>query len=135
MTRTSGAGPQVSQQHNCYTLTHPNNEKDQQKTLKNINKNLDCCSHMRRRIVFSTINPLKHRFDDLLRPRAASDPSTADARLQVIGLTCHLASLLPAPKPRSDRLHVDHLDRQVYGCCLTDVGAHEHVGAHKVAPA
>ena len=78
-------------------------------------------------------NPLKHRFDGLLRPRAPSDPSTADARRQVVGSTCNLASLFPAPKLHSDRPRVDHLDRQVYACCLTDVGAHVLVGAAQVS--
>ncbi len=61
-----------------------------------------------------------------------SDPSTATARLQVAGLTCHLAGLLPAPRRHSDGSGFDHLDRQVYVCCLTDDGAHVLHEAAKV---
>ena len=53
-----------------------------------------------------------------------SDPSTAAARLQVVGMTCGLAGPLPATRRHSDRPGFDHLDRTDIGCCLTDDGAH-----------
>ena len=49
-----------------------------------------------------------------------ADPSTAAARLQVTGLTSRLAGLLPAPKRHSDGPWVDHHDRLLYVCSLTD---------------
>ena len=48
-----------------------------------------------------------------------TDPSTAAARLQVIGMTCDFAGPLRATRRHSDRPGFDRLDRTGSGCCLT----------------
>ena len=58
-----------------------------------------------------------------------SAPSMAVARLQVIGSTCRLAGLLPAPKRHCDRPGFDHPDRLCHVCSLTRDGAHLLLGA------
>ena len=57
------------------------------------------------------INPFASTFSKLPRRRAMSDPSIAAARLQVTGMTCHLAGPLPATRRCSDRPGFDRLDR------------------------
>ena len=52
-----------------------------------------------------------------------SDPIVAAARLQLAGLTCRLAGLLPATERRSDGSWVDHRGRLLYVCSLTRDGA------------
>ena len=69
------------------------------------------------------LNPLAHSFSKLRRARPTSHPSTAVARLQVIGSTCRLAGLLPAPIPHSDRPDFDQHDRSAHVCRLTDGAA------------
>ncbi|MDC0525612.1 hypothetical protein OAO87_01340 [bacterium] len=61
-----------------------------------------------------------------------SAPSKARARLHVIVSTCHFAGVMPAPKPHSDRLGFDRLDRSCHGCRLTSDAAHLLVGAAAV---
>ena len=53
-----------------------------------------------------------------------ADPSTATAPLQVTGLTCRLAGLLPATERHSNGSWVDHRGRLLYVCSLTRDGAH-----------
>ena len=66
------------------------------------------------------INLFTHTFSQLRRRLPMSDPSTAAARLQVIGMTCDVAGPLAATRRHSDRPGFDHLDRAGVGCCLTD---------------
>ena len=60
-------------------------------------------------ICLRTINPFRHTFSDLRRPRAMADPSTAAARLQVLGMSCDLTGSLPATRLHSDRSGFDRL--------------------------
>ena len=71
----------------------------------------------------TNINPFTYTISDRPRARSSSDPSTAVARLQVIGCGCRLAGPLPAPIPHSDRPCFDHLGRWAHACRLTDDGA------------
>ena len=48
-----------------------------------------------------------------------SDPSVAAARLPVIGSTCGLVGLLPAPKSHSDRPGFDRVDCSALVCRVT----------------
>ena len=52
-----------------------------------------------------------------------SDPIVAAARLQVTGLTCRLAGLLPATERHSDGSWVDHVGRSSHVCSFTRDGA------------
>ena len=65
-------------------------------------------------------NLFTHTFSDLRRPRAMADPSTAAARLQVLGMSCDLTGSLPATRLHSDRSDFDRLDCTGTECCLTD---------------
>ena len=69
-----------------------------------------------------TFTPFTYTFSDRPRARSSSDPSTAVARLQVIGCGCRLAGSLSAPVLHSDRPELDHLDRSAHVCRLTDDG-------------
>ena len=66
------------------------------------------------------LNPFAYTFYRLRRRGPMAEPSAAAARLQVIGSTCRLVSLLPAPKPHADSPGFDHLDRLSLVCSLTD---------------
>ena len=68
---------------------------------------------------FSYVNLFKHRFLRLRRRRPMADPSTAAARLQVIGMSCDLARSMPATRRHSDRLGFDRLARTGLGFFLT----------------
>ena len=58
-----------------------------------------------------------------------SAPSIARARPHVIGSTCRLAGVMPAPNPHSDRPGFDRLGRSCHECRLTSDAAHLLVGA------
>ena len=58
-----------------------------------------------------------------------SAPSIARARPHVIGSTCRLAGVMPAPNPHSDRPGFDRLDRSCHECRLTSDAAHLLVSA------
>ena len=47
-----------------------------------------------------------------------ADPSTAAARLQVIGKSCDLARPMPATRRHSDRPGFDRLDRAGLACFM-----------------
>ena len=70
----------------------------------------------------------EHAISDRPPSRATSDQSTAVARLQVFGCTCHLAHPLSAPKCHSDRPGFDHLDRSAHVCRSTTDVAHLLLG-------
>ena len=63
---------------------------------------------------------MKQTFTKLLRRFAMSEPSVAAARLPVIGWTCCLVGLLPAPKLHSGRPDFDRVDCWALVCSLTD---------------
>ena len=67
-----------------------------------------------------SFNLFAQRFYRLRRPRAMADPSTAAARLQVLGMSCDLTGSLPATRLHSDRSGFDRLDCTGTECCLTD---------------
>ena len=69
--------------------------------------------------MYVVVNPFAHRFQKLPRRPTMTDPSTAAARLPVIGITCDFAGPLPATRRHSDRPGFDRLDRTGSGCCLT----------------
>ena len=54
-----------------------------------------------------------------------SAPSTANARLQVTGSSCHLAGSLPASRQCSDRPGFDGRDFAGHGFLMTDDVAEE----------
>ena len=58
-----------------------------------------------------------------------SAPSIARARPHVIGSTCRLAVVMPAPNPHSDRPGFDRLGRSCHECRLTSDAAHLLVSA------
>ena len=64
--------------------------------------------------------PFRHQFGRLFRRLAMSEPSTAAARLQVLGMTGDFAGLLTATTRHSDRPGFKRLDRTGCGCFLTD---------------
>jgi hypothetical protein len=78
------------------------------------------------------INPFRHRIETDSARLAPSAPSTANARLQVTGLTCRLAGSLPASRQCSDRPGVDGLDRAGHGFFMTDDVAEELLVAAEV---
>ena len=61
-----------------------------------------------------------------------AEPSAATARLQVIGSTCRLVSLLPAPKAHFDSPGFDHIDCSALVCSLTDDARRSLLKATKV---
>ena len=70
------------------------------------------------------INPFRHTIEADSGP-AMSAPSTANARLQVTGSSCHLAGSLPASRQCSDRPGFDGLDFAGHGFLMTDDVAEE----------
>ena len=77
-------------------------------------------------------NLFAQRFYRLRRPRAMADPSTAAARLQVLGMSCDLTGSLPATRLHSDRSGFDRLDCTGTGCYLTDDAPRALLEATKV---
>ena len=69
------------------------------------------------------LNLLTYTFPRPATAARSSDPSTAIARLQVIGTRCRLAGPQPAPSPHSDRPGFDQLGRSALVCRLTAAGA------------
>ena len=69
-------------------------------------------------VVRVNINPFTHTIETASRLLATSEPSAATARLQVIRMSCDLASLLPATRLLFDRLGFERLDRSGHGCCM-----------------
>ena len=63
------------------------------------------------------LNPFKHRIETASVGPAMSAPSTANARLQVTGSSCHLARSLPASRRYSDGpgFEFDHRDCAGHG--------------------
>ena len=61
-----------------------------------------------------------------------ADPSTAAARLQVLGMSCDLTGSLPATRLHSDRSDFDRLECTGTECCLTDDAPHALLEATKV---
>ena len=81
--------------------------------------------------LFRGFNLFAQRFYRLRRPRAMADPSTAAARLQVLGMSCDLTGSLPATRLHSDRSGFDRLDCTGTECCLTDDAPHALLEATK----
>ena len=71
------------------------------------------------------VNPLRHTIEADSAGPAMSAPSTANARLQVTGSSCHLAGSLPASRQCSDRPGFDGLDFAGHGFFMTDDVAEE----------
>ena len=71
------------------------------------------------------VNPLRHTIEADSAGPAMSAPSTANARLQVTGSSCHLAGSLPASRQCSDRPGFDGLDFAGHGFLMTDDVAEE----------
>ena len=71
------------------------------------------------------LNPLRHTIEADSAGPAMSAPSTANARLQVTGSSCHLAGSLPASRQCSDRPGFDGLDFAGHGFLMTDDVAEE----------
>ena len=66
------------------------------------------------------VNPFTHRIETASRLLATSEPSAANARLQVTRMTCDLAGPLLATRLLSDRPRFERVDRAGHGCFLTD---------------
>ena len=77
-------------------------------------------------------NPFRHTIEADSAGPAMSAPSTANARLQVTGSSCHLAGSLPASRQCSDRPGFDGLDRAGHGFFMTDDVAEELLVAAEV---
>ena len=60
----------------------------------------------------------RHTFQILRRRRPMADPSTAAARLQVIGMSRDLARSMPATRRHSDRPGFDRRAHTGLGCFL-----------------
>lgn len=73
----------------------------------------------------SRVNPFRHTIETDSARLAPSAPSTANARLQVTGSSCHLAGSLPASRQCSDRPGFDGLDFAGHGFLMTDDVAEE----------
>ena len=70
-------------------------------------------------------NLFRHTIEADSAGPAMSAPSTANARLQVTGSSCHLAGSLPASRQCSDRPGFDGLDFAGHGFLMTDDVAEE----------
>ena len=70
-------------------------------------------------------NPFRHTIEADSAGPAMSAPSTANARLQVTGSSCHLAGSLPASRQCFDRPGFDGLDFAGHGFLMTDDVAEE----------
>ena len=73
----------------------------------------------------NSLNPFRHTIEADSAGPAMSAPSTANARLQVTGSSCHLAGSLPASRQCSDRPGFDSLDFAGHGFLMTDDVAEE----------
>ena len=73
----------------------------------------------------SPLNPLTYTIEADSAGPAMSAPSTANARLQVTGSSCHLAGSLPASRQCSDRPGFDGLDFAGHFFLMTDDVAEE----------
>ena len=84
-----------------------------------------CPSHTSTCTTVQAVNPLRHTIEADSAGPAMSAPSTANARLQVTGSSCHLAGSLPASRQCSDRPGFDGLDFAGHGFLMTDDVAEE----------
>ena len=82
--------------------------------------------------MLAVFNPSKQRFYKRPRRFPMSEPSVAAARLSVVGLTCGLVCLLPAPKPHSHRLGFDRGDSFALVCSVAGDAPRNLVKATKV---
>ena len=110
-----------------------NNSQHTKRTLPRARKQWGPAGGLKRptRAPRSLFNLFTHTFSDLRRPRAMADPSTAAARLQVLGMSCDLTGSLPATRLHSDRSGFDRLDCTGTECCLTDDAPHALLEATK----